>query len=101
MADGSAAVLHRLASGSESLIGSQCRIGCYKSDIPYSDLKLLCRDLSEGSANSLTELHLAGVHLDAAVGFDADPCIEELVFLQTTWKLCFFVRLRWLLAERL
>src|SRR6185436_19690951 len=76
MADCRGAVLHRLASGSEAFIWRPCRIGRDEIDLAGLDGELLGSNLQQRRLDSLSELHLASEHRNAA-GIDAYPGVEH------------------------
>src|SRR5258705_8743896 len=68
------------------LLGGQVRIS--RDDFQRFELniQLLSRNLLEGSLESLAKFGLAGEHLDAAVGIDTNPGIQEGRLLQAAGK---------------
>ena len=77
VADGGAALGHRVAAGGEAFVGGPAGVGGDQLDLLRRDAELLGRHHGEGGAEALAELRLAGEDGDLALRADADPGIEH------------------------
>src|SRR5437763_10427249 len=77
MAQRSAAVLKRMASGRVPLVGRAFGVGRYEFESVERDFELLRHDLRQRGLDALAEFRLAGESGDGSVGVDTNPGIEK------------------------
>src|SRR2546423_10830009 len=77
MAQRSAAVLKRMASGRVPLVGRPFGVGRYEFESVERDFELLRHDLRQRGLDALAEFRLAGESGDGSVGVDTNPGIEK------------------------
>ena len=77
MAQRSAAVLKRMASGRVTLVGRPFGVGRDELEPVERDFELLRHDLRQRGLDALAEFRLAGESGDGSVGVDTNPGIEK------------------------
>jgi len=82
MEDGSAAVLHGVAAGGDTLVRCQAGVGCDQVNPARRDVQLLRGDLQQRGLQPLPKLGLAGKKGDAPVRRHPYPGIEQRHGLQ-------------------
>ena len=74
--DGMAGLLHRAAARGVALVGGEAGPGGRHHHAVEGHVEFPGRDEGDGGRDALPDLHLAGTHLDAAVGPDGDPVLH-------------------------
>src|SRR5437773_11994344 len=82
VADGCAAVLHRLAASGKSFIRRSASVSRHQCDVGRLDVQFFRRYLDERGLDSLPKLGLPGEDHDLSFRVDANPTVEETFVIQ-------------------